>query len=119
MEKLNKTVRQIGIPITLYSIGRNYVSTQWIKNFDKYLPHQIYGEFLMKNASEIKTPKGLFETRDVGVHMSYYNANYKDVINESLMYGVDEDTYWFDYDLVSVYTTKWLTSLYLITILLI
>jgi len=38
--------------------------------------------------------------------MSYYNANYKDVINESLMYGVVEDTYWFDYDLVSVYTTK-------------
>jgi hypothetical protein len=47
----------------------------------------------MGNASEIKTPKGLFETRDVGVHMSYYNANYKGVINESLMYGVDADTY--------------------------
>jgi hypothetical protein len=28
MEKLNKTVRKIGIPITLSSIGRNYVSTQ-------------------------------------------------------------------------------------------
>jgi hypothetical protein len=28
MEKLNKTVRKIGIPITLYSIGINYVSTQ-------------------------------------------------------------------------------------------
>jgi hypothetical protein len=28
------------------------------------------------------------------------------VRNESLMYGVDEDIYWFDYDLISVYTTK-------------
>ena len=64
MEKLNKTVRQIGIPITLSSIGRNYVSTQLIKNLDKHLPYQIYGEFLMGNASEIQTPKGLFETRD-------------------------------------------------------
>jgi hypothetical protein len=66
MNKLNKTVRKIGIPITLYSIGKNYVSTQWIKNFDKYLPYLISGEFIMENASEIQTQKGLFATRDVG-----------------------------------------------------
>jgi len=57
MEKFNKTVRKIGIPITLYSIGRNYVATQWMKNFDKHLPHQIYGEFLMKMLVKFKHQK--------------------------------------------------------------
>lgn len=48
----------------------------------------------------------MFATRDVGVHMSYYISKYKAERNESLMYGVDADTYWFDYDLVSAYTKK-------------
>jgi hypothetical protein len=49
----------------------------------------------MVNASEIKTPKGLLETKDVGVQMSYYNANSKGPYerNENLMYGVDDYTY--------------------------
>jgi hypothetical protein len=59
----------------------------------------------MGNAHELQTPKGLFATRDVGAHMSYYIANYKGGRNESFMYGVDEHTEWFDYDLVSAYTT--------------
>jgi len=59
----------------------------------------------MGNANEIQTPKGLFATRNVGAHMSYYIANYKGGRNESFMYGVDEKTHWFDYDLTSAYTT--------------
>lgn len=59
----------------------------------------------MGNADEIQTPKGLFATRDVGAHMSYFIANYKGGRNESFMYGCDEETKWFDYDLVSAYTT--------------
>jgi hypothetical protein len=93
MEKFNRSVNQLGIPNTLSSIGRNYVSTRWKKNFDKHLPYQISGEYLMGNASEIQTPKGLFATRDVGIHMSYYIANYKGGRNESFMYGVDENTH--------------------------
>lgn len=46
----------------------------------------------MGNADEIQTPKGLFATRDVGVHMSYFIANYKGGRNESFMYGVDESS---------------------------
>lgn len=59
----------------------------------------------MGNANEVQTPKGLFVTKDIGVHMSYYIANYKGGRNESFMYGVDEESNWIDYDLVSAYTT--------------
>lgn len=44
----------------------------------------------MGNADEIQTPKGLFATRNIGTHMSYFIANYKGGRNESFMYGVDE-----------------------------
>jgi hypothetical protein len=105
MEKFNMSVKQVGIPLTLSSIGRNYVLKEWTNIFKKYIPYQISGNFLMGNTDEIQTPKGLFASRDVGAHLSYYIANYKGGRNESFMYGVDENTQWFDYDLTSAYTT--------------
>lgn len=105
MEKFNLGIKQLGIPLTLSSIGRNYVFEEWAKIFDKHLPYQISGECLMGNVNEMQTPKGLFATRDIGVHMSYFIANYKGGRNESFMYGSDTNTQWFDYDLVSAYTT--------------
>ena len=41
-----------GVPLTLSSIGRNYMFDEWLKIFDKHLPYQISGEFLMGNAEE-------------------------------------------------------------------
>lgn len=35
----------------------------------------------MGNAYEIQTPKGLYATREVGAHMSYFISNYKGGIN--------------------------------------
>jgi hypothetical protein len=105
MEKFNFNLKQLGVPSTLSSLGRKYVGSEWSKIFDKHLPYQISGEYLMGNADEIQTPKGLSMTGDVGAHMSYFIANYKGGRNESFMYGVDEDINWIDYDLVSAYTT--------------
>ena len=34
-----------------------------------------------------------------------YIANYKGGRNESFMYGIDNNTTWYDYDLTSAYTT--------------
>lgn len=105
MEEFNMRVNQIGIPLTLSSIGRKYVFKEWSKIFRKYLPYQISGDFLMGNADEVQTPKGLFASRDVGAHMSYFIANYKGGRNESFMYGSENQTHWVDYDLTSAYTT--------------
>jgi len=59
----------------------------------------------MGNATDIQTPKGLFATRYVGVHMSYYIANYKGGRTKSFMYDCDDNTHWYNYDLTSAYTT--------------
>jgi hypothetical protein len=42
--------------------------------------------------TKLKKPKGLFFSKDVGAHLSYYIANYKGGRKESFMYGVDETT---------------------------
>jgi hypothetical protein len=60
---------------------------------------------LIGNADEVQTPKGLFATGDVGLHLSYYIGNYKGGRNESFMYGSEDEIVWYDYDLVSAYTT--------------
>jgi hypothetical protein len=57
------------------------------------------------DTSSIQTPKGLLATTKTGLKLSYYIANYKGGRNESFMYGVDNENTWFDYDLISAYTT--------------
>lgn len=104
MEEFNRTVNQIGIPLTLSSIGRMYVLKAF-NDMDRFLPYQISGEYMMGNANEVQTPKGLHATGQVGSHMSYFIANYKGGRNESFMYGCDENTRFYDYDLTSAYTT--------------
>lgn len=105
MERFNMSIKQLGVPLTLSSKGRNYVFDSWRTNFKQFFPYQISGKCLTGNVDEVQTPKGLFETREVGLHMSYFIGNYKGGRNESFMYGCDDDTDWFDYDLSSAYTT--------------
>ena len=64
MKVFNRSVKQLGIPKTLSTTGRSYVANEWTNNFDKHLPYLVSGEYLMKNAVEDKTPKGLFATKD-------------------------------------------------------
>lgn len=105
MEGFNFSLKQIGVPTTLSSLGKKYVFGKWDEIFKKYFPYQITGECLMGNSDEVQTPKGLFNTGDVGLHMSYFIGNYKGGRNESFMYGVDKKSEWYDYDLTSAYTT--------------
>jgi hypothetical protein len=89
MELFNFSIKKIGVPVILFSFGRNYVLNEWSKVFYKFLPYQLFGEYGKGNADERQTPKGFFATRDVGAHMSYLIANYKGDRNESFMYGCD------------------------------
>jgi len=92
LEEVNFSINRLGIPITLSSLGRNLVLAKWDEIFDKYFPYQVSGDCLMGNADEIQTPKGLFASGDVGLHLSYYISNYKGGRNESYMYGSEENT---------------------------
>ena len=105
MEEFNFSLKQLGVPITLSSIGKRFVLKKWDDGFKQNLPYQISGDLLLGNSDEVQTPKGLFATGQVGLHMSYFIGNYKGGRNESFMYGVDERGEWFDYDLTSAYTT--------------
>ena len=89
MEKFNFEVKKLGVPVTLSSMGKNFVLLKWQEEFGNYFPYQISGACLMGNTNEVQTPKGLFATGDVGLHMSYYIGNYKGGRNESYMYGAD------------------------------
>ena len=60
MESFNWGIKQLAVPVTLSAIGRNSFLDQWSNIFDKHLPYQFYGEYLMSNADEIQTPKGIF-----------------------------------------------------------
>jgi hypothetical protein len=51
------------------------------------------------------TPKGMFETKNVSGIVADFVSNYKGGRNESFMYGIDREIYWYDYDLTSAYTT--------------
>jgi hypothetical protein len=108
MEEFNFDLSHIGIPITLSSLGRKYVLNFWESNaiFSNRSKYQISNKILLGDSENINTPKGLFEMGDIGLNISKFIANYKGGRNESFMYGVDENTTWYDYDLVSAYTTS-------------
>lgn len=92
----------IGIPLSLSKISSSFLRTEWDRL--EYGGYQVDPLYLL-NDSKTQTPKGLFFTKDIGLRMSYYIANYKGGRNESFMYGVDDAFKWFDYDLVGAYTT--------------
>lgn len=104
MENFGFSSRRIGVPLTLSSLGKTYVLNKWEELNQK--GYQISSKYLIGDSSSVQTPKGLMVTKDVGLYMSYYIANYKGGRNESFMYGVDTETLWFDYDLTSAYTTS-------------
>jgi len=103
MEDFSFNLKELGIPITLSSLGTKYVKDNWEKT--NYKGYQISPEYLLGDASKTQTPKGLFWTGQTGLKLSLYISNFKGGRNESFMYGAENETIWFDYDLTSAYTT--------------
>lgn len=71
----------------------------------KYKGYQISQNYFLGDTSSVQTPRGLFLIDQLGLKLGMYIANFKGGRSESFMYGVDEETLWYDYDLVSAYTT--------------
>ena len=103
MEDFNFSIGSIGIPLSLSSLGRNYVKSKWVE--ESYTGYQISSKYQLGDVSSTITPKGLNVIRDIGFVLPYYIYNYKGGRNECFMYGVERDTVWYDYDLTSAYTT--------------
>jgi hypothetical protein len=95
--------RGLGIPISLSSLSGSFVKDEWDKM--GYSGYQLNHLYLIGDTGATQTPKGLYVTKNIGRKMSMYISNYKGGRNESFMYGVDNKTMWYDYDLTSAYTT--------------
>lgn len=104
MEVFSNQIGGVGIPLTLSGLSSNYIKHFWDKvNYEGY---QFSHEYLLTNVSKTNTPKGFSVVKDVGLMNNYFIASYRGGRNESFMYGKDfGDCVWYDYDLVSAYTT--------------
>ena len=103
MEDFNFKIGGVGVPLSLSAIGRRYVKSIW--KDESYPGYQISNKYLLGDVATTITPKGLNVVKKIGFVLPYYTANYKGGRNECFMFGVDRDTVWYDYDLVSAYTT--------------
>lgn len=104
MEFFYNGLKGMGIPLTLSSISNKYIKQFWLNS--GYKGYQISNKYLLSNVSSSITPKGLNVLKDVGIKLSLYIASYRGGRNESFMYGYNSsDKMWYDYDLVSAYTT--------------
>lgn len=103
MEEFSFQFGLISIPLSLSMLSSVYLRKCW-KDI-KYDGYQLNPEYYVNDSAKSQTPKGLFFTGDIGLHMSYYISNYKGGRNESFMYGIDDKFKWYDYDLISAYTT--------------
>lgn len=108
MEDFNFKIGGFGIPVSLSALGRNYVKSMW--KAESYSGYQISSKYSLGDVGTTVTPKGLNVISDLGFVLPYYIVNYKGGRNECYMYGVDRDQVWYDYDLISAYTTVMSTA---------
>lgn len=104
MEYFNNSLGGVGIPLTLSGLSTKFIKKYWSEN--KYNGYQISKKYLLSDVSTSLTPKGLTVMKDIGLKSTMYIASYRGGRNESFMYGYEfSDKLWYDYDLVSAYTT--------------
>jgi len=101
MEDLSFSLGGTSIPITLASLSRLYIHKKW--NSIGYEGYQKDASYLISEADNLLTPKGLLHVGDLGFVLGYYIGNYKGGRNESFMYGIDDEQIW--YDLTGAYLT--------------
>jgi len=89
MEDLSFSLGGTSIPITLASLSRLYIHKKW--NSIGYEGYQKDASYLISEADNLLTPKGLLHVGDLGFVLGYYIGNYKGGRNESFMYGIDDE----------------------------
>jgi hypothetical protein len=90
MEDFNFALNDIGVPLSLSSLGNKYVKKtlrsselQWISSISNLFTWGYFDNYYTKRV--------ICYIR-YWIKISYYIANYKGGINESFMYGGEKDT---------------------------
>lgn len=104
MEYFNNSIGGLGVPLTLSALSTKFIKKYWSEN--KYKGYQISKKYLLSDVSSSLTPKGLNVMKEIGMKSTLFIASYRGGRNESFMYGYElSEKVWYDYDLVSAYTT--------------
>lgn len=88
MEDFNLSINQIGVPLTVSSMSRNYIVNEWLKM--KYRGYQPKSGLSMGNMSSLLSPKGA-RSEGFTSYLVPFLASYRGGRNESYMYGVDKE----------------------------
>lgn len=103
MEDYYFKLDKMGVPLTLSAISKALIAKDWRDR--GYKGYQVSPNVELWDVQRSYTPKGIFETQGHIVNIGDFIANYKGGRNESFMYGIDKEGFWYDYDLTSAYTT--------------
>lgn len=103
MAHFNQELGGLGVPVTLSSLSGRFLKKIWREQ--NYKGYQISPIYYIGDTSSVQTPKGLFSSKDIGLKMSLFIGNFKGGRNECFMYGIDDKTLWYDFDIISAYTT--------------
>lgn len=103
MAQFNLELGGLGVPVTLSSLSGRYLKQSWSQQ--GYSGYQANASYLLSDSAKLQTPRGLFSMSLLGLKLSMFIGNFKGGRNETFMYGIDTETEWHDYDVVSAYTT--------------
>lgn len=103
MASFNLDLGGIGVPVTLSTLSGRFLKNCWSE--ENYTGYQPSPTLLIGDTSNVQTPRGLFASNELGLKISMFIGNFKGGRNECFMYGTDTETIWYDYDIVSAYTT--------------
>lgn len=101
MTEYNNQLNDIGVPLTVSSLTGKFIRHVWGE--DGYKGYTIPG--VDSNSEDFLTSTNLRKGGSMNLYLPLYTRLYRGGRNESFMYGYDDKTQWYDYDLTSAYTT--------------
>jgi hypothetical protein len=106
MEKASYKITGLGnVPATLSSLARRFVFKFWEDKQIDLNNFVYFNNFNIADFKSIYTPQGIQTTGNIGLILPTFMGGFRGGRNESYAYGIDRENTWYDYDLVSAYTT--------------
>jgi hypothetical protein len=106
MEKASYKITGVGsVPSTLSSLARRFVFKFWEEKHVDLNNFVYFNNYNIADFKSIYTPQGIQTTGNIGLILPMFMAGFRGGRNESYAYGIDRNDTWYDYDLVSAYTT--------------
>lgn len=93
----------LNVPNTLGTLSSKYIKNKWAQ--DKYRGYQIDVNYPLGDARSSHTPKGIQFGKSTVEMSNLFIGSYRGGRNECFRYGCDSTKTWYDYDLVSCYSS--------------